>query len=615
MAHGSPFVFNELRLKEELCDAVIRVQNEDFHIHRVILSGCSEYFRSLFTRWSSTVDQVYEIDQVSPEIMRLIIEFAYIGSEEVNHTNVEELYIACDFFKVTGLMDACLRFMREHLSKENCIDIWQFTETFFCPTLNDDAFHLITQHFTEVCASSEFLKLSVQQLLKLIETDKLLAKDEMTVFEAILRWMDHSPEERTTYISQILPNVRLALMTPDYFMTNVRNNMMVMCDTECQDTVKTAETLLNDAIVYSPGIYHPLARPRLPASILLAIGGRIKNNIPINAIEAYDICTDRWVNVTNTEEAPRSNQGAVFLNGSVYCVGGHDGVEFLSSVHRFDLANHTWHQVASMKTLRCYVSITVLNGHIYAIGGYDRRNRLNTAECYDPETNQWMRIASMHDRRSQASCTTFQEKVYICGGFSGEENLSSGEYYSPETNQWTKIAPMSIGRCGLGVVALEDQLFAVGGKSGGTRLNIAEAYNPHTDSWQSVTPMQIPRSNFGIEVFDGRLFVIGGFSGYSYISKVESYDVNTGEWSDVSRMGFSRSGLSCCVVSGLTNMADYAAPRDSSLDHPGAHPDLPVGTLLAIPGGSTSCGVTDGDEAYDACVEPWVLRGHSLFSE
>ncbi|XP_076009804.1 kelch-like protein 10 [Genypterus blacodes] len=575
MAHSS-LVFNELRLKEELCDAVIRVQNEDFHIHRVILSGYSEYFRSLFTRWSHPTDRVYEILQVSPDIMRVIIEFAYVGSEEVNHQNVEELYIACDFFKVTGLMDACLRFMGEHLSKENCIDIWQLTETFICPTLNSDAFHFIVQHFTEVCASSEFLKLSVQQLLKLIETDQLLAKDERTVFEAILRWIDHSPEERTTYISRILPNIRLALMTPDYFMKKVRNNKMVMCNIECQDTVKTAETLLNDGIVSSLGIYHPLARPRLPSSILFAIGGWIRNDIAVatNVIEAYDICTDRWVYVTDTQDAPRSNQGAVFLNGSLYCVGGHDGVEPLSSVQRFDLTTHTWHQVAPMKTQRCCVSITVLNGRIYAIGGYDIQSRLSTAECYDPETDQWMEIAPMHERRSQVSCTTFQGKVYICGGYSGKEYLSSAEYYSPETNHWTLIAPMSTSRCGLGVVAFEEQIYAVGGNSGGTRLTSAEAYNPRTNCWHRVTSMQSPRSNFGIEVVDGRLFVIGGFNGFTNISKVESYDVNTGEWSEVRRMGIPRSGLSCCVVSGLTNMADYAAPRDSCLSH--TYLDLPV---------------------------------------
>ncbi|XP_076009809.1 kelch-like protein 10 [Genypterus blacodes] len=578
MAHGSSLVFNELRLKDELCDAVIRVQNEDFHIHRIILSGCSEYFRSLFTRWSHPADQAYQINQVSPEIMRVIVEFAYMGSEEVNQQNVEELYIACDFFKVTGLMDACLRFMREHLSKENCIDIWQLTETFICPTLNVDAFHFILLHFTEVCASSEFLKLSVQQLLELIETDQLLVRDERTVFEAVLRWIDHLPAERTTYISQILPKVRLALMTPKYFLANVRTNKMLLCDTECQNTVKTAETLLDDGIVSLPGIYHPLARPRLPSSIIFAIGGRVKTGFTVatNAIEAYDICTDIWVKITSTEEAPRSQQGAVFLNGSVYCVGGHYELQVFSSVRRFDLATHTWHHVAPMKTRRCCVGITTLNGLIYAIGGYDGQSRISTAECYDPGTDQWKKITSMHERRSHASCTAFLGKLYICGGFSGENFLSSAEYYSPETNQWTLIAPMSTSRCGLGVVALEEHIYAVGGNNEDTYMSSVEAYNPLTNTWQSVTPMLSRRKGFGVAVVDGRLFAIGGFDGFTVISSVELYDPVIDHWLPASSMRIPRSDLSCCVISGLTNMADFAAPRYSNYDPPSGYTDLPI---------------------------------------
>ncbi|XP_075994090.1 kelch-like protein 10 [Genypterus blacodes] len=583
MAHGSAMVFDELRLQEELCDAVIRVQNVDFNVHRIILSGCSEYFRSLFTHWSHPADQVYQIDQVSPDTMRQIIKFAYVGSEEVNMQNVEELFIACDFLKVTGLMEACCRFMKEHLCKDNCIDIWQLTETFVCPSLSAEAFHLITQHFTEVSASSAFLKLSVQQLLKLTETDQVLVRDERTVFEAVLRWIDYSPEERKTYLSKILPNVRLALMPPTYFMANVRSNQLVMCDPECQDTLREAQTLLDEGPVCSGGLYHPLARPRLPVSIILAIGGWIKDvPFPTNAIDVYDISIDRWVQVINSDKAPRSNQGAVFLNGSVYCVAGREGEEFLSSVHRFDLATRTWHQVASMKTRRCWVSITSLNGRIYAIGGFDIQIRLSSAECYDPQTNQWTEIAPMHERRSQASCTTLQGKVYICGGFNGNHFLSSAEYYSPETNQWTLMAHMSTSRCGLGVVAFEEQIYAVGGNNRGTCLDIVEAYDPRTNSWHRVTSLQTARSNFGIAVVNGRLFVIGGLSGITYISEVEWYDLVSGEWSDASSMSFSRFGLSCCVVSGLNNMADYAAPRHSSLDLS----NRSGGPLLAIASGS-----------------------------
>jgi hypothetical protein len=41
--------FVDLRKKGQLCDAVIKVDGREFPIHRAIMSGCSPYFRGLFT--------------------------------------------------------------------------------------------------------------------------------------------------------------------------------------------------------------------------------------------------------------------------------------------------------------------------------------------------------------------------------------------------------------------------------------------------------------------------------------------------------------------------------------------------------------------------------------
>lgn len=102
----------------------------------------------------------------------------------------------------------------------------------------------------------------------------------------------------------------------------------------------------------------------------------------------------------------------------------------------------------------------------------------------------------------------------------------------------------------------------VGGYDGQNRLNTVEAYDPHTNTWHDVSPMKTGRSNFGIEVVEDRLFVVGGFSNHSTISDVEYYDSKTNDWYTASSMKINRSALSCCVLSGLPNMADYTIPRE-----------------------------------------------------
>ncbi|KAM3862838.1 kelch-like protein 10 [Diretmus argenteus] len=553
---------NELRLEGKLCDVVIRVADVDFNAHKIILCGCSNYFRTLFSDWTISEKLVYQILGVAPHMMGLLIEFAYTDSVPVTEDNVVELLVAADQFRVMGIVQACSLFLEDQLCPENCIGVWKLTDTYDCPDLRRKARLFILHHFEEMLSvSEELVEFSLQELADLIQEDELNVKKESTVLKAVLRWIAHSPQERNGHISTLLPKVRLDLMTSDNFLTNVRNN---------------PRTLKSIAIVAVKSIYHlnqlpsisddqnPLSRPRLPHAILLATGGS-SGGSPTNITEAYDPRADRWVNLTRDGESPRAYHGTTFLNGFVYHIGGIDGIDHFNTVSKVDLATRTWHQVAPMHSRRCHVSVAVLDGLIYAMGGFDGHVRLNTAERYQPETNQWTQIAPMNQQRSNTSATTLHGKVYICGGYNGTECLSSAECYNPETNQWTMIAPMSVRRTGVGVVAYGEHIYAVGGCDGTNRLRSGEAYNPLMNSWRSVSSMFNPRSNFGLEVLDEQIFVVGGYDGSTSIFNVERYDKKTDEWNKAPDMEIHRSGLSCCVVSGLPNMAEYAAPRHAPM--------------------------------------------------
>ncbi|KAM7373285.1 hypothetical protein PAMP_008150 [Pampus punctatissimus] len=495
-------------------------------------------------------------------MMQLIIEFAYTGFVSVMEENVQELLLAADQLNVMEIVQTCCNFLEEHLCPKNCISIWQLRKIFYSFELQHKAYRYIIDHFEDVISSEEFLQLTVQELADIIEKDDLNVKNETTVYEAVLYWIAHAPKDRGGHIVVLLSKVRLALTDIEYIRMNVMSNELVknMCLPMIRDAMEISHHIITNRSAVS-GFCNTPARPRLPTAILLAIGGWSGGD-PTNGIEAYDIRANRWINVTNNLERPRAYHGAVFLNGSVYCVGGFDRVEHFNSVRRFDLITHTWHEMAPMYFRRCYVSVTVLNGCIYAMGGYDGHGRLNSAERYRPDTNQWNIIAPMHEHRSDASCTTLHDKVYICGGFNGTECLQTAEYYSPENNQWTIITPMNIRRSGIGVIAYADHVYAVGGFDGNNRLSSAEAYSPRTNTWHAVSSMLTPRSNFGIEVVDDRILAVGGFNGFTTTYNVEYYDATTDEWSQACDMEIFRSALSCCVVSGFPNMADYIINRD-----------------------------------------------------
>ncbi|XP_063321119.2 kelch-like protein 10 [Pelmatolapia mariae] len=249
-------------------------------------------------------------------------------------------------------------------------------------------------------------------------------------------------------------------------------------------------------------VCNPPACPHLPSSIILAVGGWSEGS-PINDIEAYDIGAKRWVKIPNVSDLPRVYHGVTFFDGSVYCVGGCNGSEQFNTVQRFDLTTHTWQELVPMHSYRCYVSVTAMDGY----------SRFNSVERYQPSTNQWTLIPSMHQQRSDTSCTTLHHKV---GGFNGTASLQT-----------------------------------------------VEAYDPHTNTWLNMPPMLNSHSNFGISVIDDCLFVVGGYNGFTTTSNVDYYNVKLGVWIDACDMEISHSALSCRVVYGLNNMAEYTVPTNS----------------------------------------------------
>ncbi|XP_064171018.1 kelch-like protein 10 [Anguilla rostrata] len=559
-------VFNKLRQEGKFCDVIVLVNGDEFKAHKVILCACSSYFRTLFTGgWNTGKKEVYDVPGVAPDMMKLIIDYAYTQTIPVTKDNVEGLLSAADQFCVTGIVQACCDFLETQLCPQNCIGIWKFTETYFCPELRHCAYRFILHHFEEVGRTSEeFLGLSLAQLCDLIEQDLLNIKQEDVVFDLILRWIGHSPPERKPHISVLLLKMRIGLMSTDFIVNNLKKNSLVKESDECKPLilhVMKERSGFHGSKSPSYKIVSPQKRPRLPHTILLAIGGW-SGSSPTNAIESYDIRANYWVNVTQNE-SPRAYHGTAYLNGFIYCIGGRDSMEYFSSVRKFNPVALTWHEAAPMHCCRCFVSVTVLDDHIYAMGGFDGYVRLSSAERYVPETNQWSFIPPMHEQRSDASATTLHGKVYICGGFNGEDCLFTAEFYSPQTNQWTMITPMNSRRSGVGVTVYGGEVFVVGGFDGVNRLRSVDAYNPLTNSWRTIPDMITARSNFGIEVMDNRLFVVGGFNGFTTTFYAECYDESVDEWTNIHNMSFFRSALSCCTVPGLPNISHYAAPRGS----------------------------------------------------
>ena len=67
---------------------------------------------------------------------------------------------------------------------------------FFLMSGRDKVTHFLHSAPPQVAFSEEFYSLSLNQLTEIISHDELDVKEETTVWEAVVRWVQHSREDR-----------------------------------------------------------------------------------------------------------------------------------------------------------------------------------------------------------------------------------------------------------------------------------------------------------------------------------------------------------------------------------------------------------------------------------
>lgn len=351
-------------------------------------------------------------------MMYTLLAYIYMRKLNVSEENVYQLLMTADYLSILGVLEICCQYLEYKLSPMNCIGVLTFARAHFCKQLAEAAWKYIMRYFVVVSQKSEeMLDLSLESLQEIINADELNVKSEETVWDAILRWINHNPEERKKHIVTLMKGIRLGLLDTQFFLEHVKDHPYV---TNCEESrpmiIETLKFLYDlEMITHRDGeVPTPeIARPRVPHEVLFAIGGW-SGGSPTNYMETYDTRADRWVKVEEVDPmGPRAYHGTAVVDFKIYVIGGFDGMDYFNSCRCFDAVEKTWKEIAPMNARRCYVSTAVLSEIIYAMGGYDGHHRQNTAEKYNHKTNQWSLIAPMNMQRSDASACTLNGKVNI----------------------------------------------------------------------------------------------------------------------------------------------------------------------------------------------------------
>ena len=283
----------EFRDKDQLTDIILVAGDKRISAHKVIISSLCDYFSAMFTgELSETRQQVVTLNDIEPDALEAIVDYAYTSKLEIRVDNVESLLASSSILQIPDVKDACCDFMKSQLHPSNCLGIRAFADAHGCDKLFKIADKYAKHNFLDVCKNQEFFLLSPEQLFEILCSDGLNVTSEEQVFNCVVSWMNHDYENRRHFVYEVLKCVRLALLCPTFIVDEVQSFPPVKESSDCKDLLLEAMEyhLVPERRTQLPNL---VSKPRKgTVGVLHAIGGLYKFLLLIYFVYVYACLSD-----------------------------------------------------------------------------------------------------------------------------------------------------------------------------------------------------------------------------------------------------------------------------------------------------------------------------------
>ncbi|XP_049636518.1 kelch-like protein 35 [Suncus etruscus] len=510
---------NAYRRTGTLTDVVLRAGGRDFPCHRAALGAASAYFRCLFAAAQNDRGPAVRVVHVAPEAsapapaststsaaLAVVLDYVYGAGVRLRAEDEAAAVLAlAERLGVTGLREACARFLEGRLRAANSLALRRVATAFSLAPLAERCGRVLRQSFAEVARHADFLELAPDEVAALLADPSLGVAREEAVFEAVMRWVRHDAVGRRRHLRPLLEHVRLPLLAPAYFLDKVEADELLRACGECRPLLLEARTCF--ILGREAGAAALRARPRRfmdLAEVIVIIGGCDRKGIlKLPFADAYHPESRRWTALPSLPGYTRSEFAACALRNDVYVSGGHINSR---DVWMFSSHLQTWIKVASLHKGRWRHKMVVVQGQLFAVGGFDGLQRLRSVERYDPFSNTWVATAPLPEAVSSAAVAPCAGQLYVIGG-AGQDGLSTDKVqcFDPKEDQWSMRSPAPFSQRCLEAVSLEDTIYIVGGL-----MSKIFTYCPGTDVWGEAALLPSPVESCGVTVCDGKVYILGG---------------------------------------------------------------------------------------------------------
>src|SRR5262245_29029820 len=304
------------------------------------------------------------------------------------------------------------------------------------------------------------------------------------------------------------------------------------------------------------------------------MGGHTNDGAP--AVYAGAPKDPTWATIANYPTAIMDN-GADFINGKEYSVGGIDGgFNLLNKGWVFDQSANAWTPIASMANAREKPGVAAVNGKLYVTGGWDSTGTpIAATEAYDPGSDTWTTVAPNPSPTAAPGVAVANGKIYFIGGCADGNCTASNkvEVYDTSSNSWSSAANYPTGNSWEGCGGINGKVYCAGGINGGTTFNTGYVYDPSADSWSPIANMPTDLWGGVAGAPTGELVISGGVINQSSTVTNEgfAYTPSSDSWSAIPNAQFPRyrAGGGCGFYKIGGSSGGFSPTADSEVLGPG----------------------------------------------
>ena len=245
--------YAQFREQDEFIDVRLKVGEEVFSAHRIVLAASSDYFHAMFAHGMKEANQeVIELkdESISAAALKNVLDSIYSGDfTAVNDENVFEVLVAADHLQVTSVVRQCCEYLQTEFVQlrsdmETYCRICTIADRHGLKDLQEATQRKMASRYKEVCESEDFLShIDADQLSNLVLRDDLSSPSETFVFRSVMQWIKYKKEERMSAAAKVIGAVRLGLV-------DIKDVIREL-NTEDMKQVPEIQNLLLESLVYN----------------------------------------------------------------------------------------------------------------------------------------------------------------------------------------------------------------------------------------------------------------------------------------------------------------------------------------------------------------------------